>query len=173
MKIPPIADLTIFIQQDGDQLVTDSRAVAIAFGKDHKHVLRDIREMLSSDHPEISEHARSNFGLSSYLSAQGRMLPMYRMTRKGFAELAMGYTGDVSRVIRIRFLNAFEEVHSRLIARDRSITERLHELARREAPSEAKGKIGSRLMNERRREKPELMEQRMMLENLAQPKLWN
>lgn len=40
-------------------------------------------------------------------------------------------------------------------------------------PSAIKGKIGSRLMNERRAEKPEFAEQRRLLEALAQPRLFN
>lgn len=173
MESSLIKDLTIFITKEGGRLVTDSRAVAIEFDKDHKNILRDIRKMRDSDHPEIAEHYRLNFEPAEYIDGKGERRPMYRMTAEGLSELAMGFSGVKARLVRIRFIAAFREVAGRLEARERSITEQLHELARREAPSEAKGKIGSRLMNERRREKPEFMEQRRMLENLAQPKLWN
>jgi len=164
-------DLTVFIAREGNELVTDSRAVAIAFGKSHKHVIRTIRAMHASQHPEIEQHARSNFGLSAYTDSTGRSLPMYRMTAKGLSELAMGFSGDKARVVRIRFINAFEAVAQRLAERERSITERLHDLARREASSELKGRVGSMLMHERRREKPELAAERAALESLAQPSL--
>lgn len=39
--------------------------------------------MLESKRPRIAEHARSNFGLSSYVNAQGKRQPMYRMTVNG------------------------------------------------------------------------------------------
>lgn len=55
-----ITDLTAFIARNGTELVTDSRAVALAFGKRHKNVLRTIENMRVSLHPEIVEHYRLN-----------------------------------------------------------------------------------------------------------------
>ena len=168
-------DLTTLIAKEGDALVTDSRAVALAFGKRHKNVLRAIESALHSRHAEIAEHGRLNFEPTMYAvpgpKGASRMEPMYRMTAKGLSELAMGFTGDQSRVIRIRFLNAFEAVADRLAERERSITERLFELERRELPSVVKGQVGSQLMNERRREKPEFAAQRSALESLQNPQL--
>lgn len=166
-------DLTAFIARDGAELVTDSRAVALAFGKKHQHVMRTIRAMLASPHAEIRDHALSNFGLCSFRGANGRDEPMYRMTAKGMSELAMSFTGSKPRIIRIRFINAFEEVAQRLARTERSITERLLELERREMPSKIKGQVGSILMNERRKEKPAFSEERATLEALSQPMLPN
>ena len=42
-----LQDLTAFISRDGAELVTDSRAVALAFKKRHKNVLRTIDRMRS------------------------------------------------------------------------------------------------------------------------------
>lgn len=74
--------------------LTSTRAVAIAFGKEHAKVMRTIKGMLASKHPEIAEHGRANFGESSFTDSQGRRQPMYRMTAKGLSELAMGFSGD-------------------------------------------------------------------------------
>lgn len=164
-------DLTVFIAREGDTLVTDSRAVALAFGRKHQHVMRTIRAMHTSHHPEIAAHARSNFGQSSYVNAQGKTQPMYRMTAKGLSELAMSFSGDKSRVIRIRFLNAFEEVTERLARAERSLVEQLHALDLKEAPSKVKGQVGSRLMNERRAEKPAFADERALLLERLQPSL--
>lgn len=166
-------DLTAFIVRDGKELITDSRAVAIAFGKKHQHVLRTIRAMHTSSHPEIAEHARSNFGPMSYLDTYGREQSAFRMTAKGLSELAMSFTGDQARVIRIRFLNAFEQVAERLAAAERTITEQLHALTRREGPSELKGRVGSLLMNERRREKPGFAAERALLQSMQNPGLFH
>lgn len=166
-----IDDLKVFIQREGDGLVTDSRAVAIAFGRRHADVLKTIARMLESGHPEIREHGERNFSLTSYTDSQGREKPMYRTTAKGLSELAMGFTGDQSRVIRIRFLNAFEEVADRLASAERSILERLHAHERRDGQSKAKAAIGSQLMHQRRREKPELDAECAALMELAQPRL--
>lgn len=164
-------DLTAFIARDGAELVTDSRAVALAFKKRHKNVLQSIDRMRDSNHPEIAEHHRLNFQPVDFLDAKGERRPMYRMTAKGLSELAMSFSGEEARVIRIRFINAFEEVAERLARAERSITERLLELERREMPSKVKGQIGSRLMNERRKEKPVLAEERATLMAIAQPAL--
>jgi hypothetical protein len=45
---------------------------------------------------------------------------MYRMTAKGFGELGMSFTGELSRVMRTRFLNAFEEVAGRALRAEES-----------------------------------------------------
>ena len=164
-------DLTIFITRDGAELVTDSRAVALAFKKRHKNVLQIIERMRRSSHPEIAEHYRLNFQPVDFADAKGERRLMYRMTAKGLSELAMGFTGDQSRVVRIRFLNAFEEVSARLANAERTITERLFDLERRDWPSRAKGQLGSKLMNERRGEKNVLNEERAALMSIAQPAL--
>lgn len=166
-----INDLTAFIARDGAELVTDSRAVALAFKKRHKNVLRTIDAMLRSGRFLIAEHARLNFEPSNYKDSTGRDLLMYKMTAKGLSELAMGFSGDDAREVRIRFLNAFEEVAERLARAERSITERLLELERREMPSAVKGQMGSRMMNERRKEKPAFAEERATLMAAAQPGL--
>ena len=171
MKTTEILDLTAFISRSGSELVTDTRAVAIAFGKQHKNVIRTIERMLVSARPLIAGHARLNFEPTSYVDGQGRRQPMFRMTDKGLSELAMGFSGDDAREVRIRFVNAFEEVSARLDRAERSITQQLLDLERREVPSKVKGQIGSRLMNERRREKPEFAAERSVLEQVSQPSL--
>lgn len=52
------------------------------------HVLRDIKHLGCS-----TEFRESNFGLGSYADKQGQMRTMYKMTRKGFSLLGMGFTG--------------------------------------------------------------------------------
>jgi len=160
-------DLTAFIARDGAALVTDSRAVALAFGKRHKNVLRIIESMRASSRNLIAEHARLNFEPCTYAARNGKHEAMYRITAKGLSELGMSFSGDDAREIRIRFLSAFEEVSRRFENAEKSITEQLLELEKREAPSRLKGQIGSRLMHERRREKPRLNKE------LAQPRLFH
>lgn len=173
METNQIPDLTVFIAKQGNELVTDSRAVAIAFGKQHKNLLRTIDGMLRSDHPDIAKHARLNFEPISFADSLGRQKPMYRMTADGLSELAMSFTGDKARVVRIRFVAAFREVSRRLEAAERSILDLLHQHDRRAAVSETKGRIGSKLMNERRKEKPALADEASRLAGLAQPSLLN
>lgn len=164
-------DLTLFITQNGSELVTDSRAVAIAFGKRHSDVLRAVDRRMRSTRDAIRGHAQRNFASGVYPDGNGQMRPMYRMTAKGLSELTMGFSGDDACEVRIRFVDAFEAVAQRLADRERNITEQLHDLTRREATSEVKGQIGSKLMNERKREKPGLAVERVTLESIQQPAL--
>lgn len=166
------SDLTAFIDRQGNELVTDSRAVALAFKKRHRDVLRVINSMHKSEHPEVVAHTGRNFALSSYRDSTGREMPMYRMTAKGMTELTMGFTGEQARIVRIRFVNAFEAVAERLAQAERSITAMLHDLERREVPSVVKGQIGSKLMNERKVEKRDYAEERASLMAKAQPGLF-
>ena len=66
-----INDLTSFIAREGAELVTDSRAVALAFKKRHKNVLQTIDRMRDSKRPEIVEHHRLNFQPVDFLDAKG------------------------------------------------------------------------------------------------------
>lgn len=164
-------DLTPFICRNGDELVTDSRAVALVFGKRHQHVMRSIRSMLGSKHPEIAAHYQTNFGLVEFIDAKGERRPMYRMTQKGMAELAMGFGDDVSRLIRIRFLNAFECVANRHASLDRSITQMLMDHDKRASASVARGRVGAQLLARRRHEKSVLDDEARRLRDASQPDL--
>lgn len=88
--------------------IVTSLDVAETFGKEHKHVLRDIRELECSD-----KFRQSNFGQSEYLNEQNHKQPMYYMTRDGFTLLVMGYTGEKAMKFKegyIRQFNAMEKV---------------------------------------------------------------
>lgn len=69
--------------------VVTSLDVAETFGKEHKRVMQDIRELDCSE--EFREH---NFVPISYTDSINRKKPMFVMTRDGFTLLAMGYTGE-------------------------------------------------------------------------------
>jgi len=84
--------------------VTTSLIVAKVFGKDHRHVLRDINELTCSE-----GFRKTNFGLSYYKSSQGKQIPMYEITKDGFSFLAMGYTGIVASGFKELFIAAFNQ----------------------------------------------------------------
>lgn len=103
-----------------DRPLCTSCDVAETFGKEHKHVMRDIRELGCSD-----EFRQSNFGLIYYLDEYGRKQPMILMTRDGFTLLAMGYTGDTAMRFKeayIRQFNAMEyALQNQRIEREKGI----------------------------------------------------
>ena len=73
--------------------------IAEVTGKMHKHVLRDIRNLLEQG---VNE---TNFGLVEYKDKKGETRPMYQLTPKGCLILASGY----DPVLRERIVNKLEE----------------------------------------------------------------
>lgn len=91
------------------QAVTSSLAVAEYFRKPHKDVLAKIPRMDCS-----VEFTERNFSLSDYTDTSGRKLPCYNITRDGFAFLAMGFTGKRAAQFKEAYINAFNQMESRI-----------------------------------------------------------
>lgn len=95
-------------------LKTTSLTVAEKFGKDHFHVLRDIRNLGIPD-----DYRTDNFGYidvfrPSQLNGAKIKSPVCEMTRDGFSLLIMGYTGRKAMEWKIKFLEAFNAMERRL-----------------------------------------------------------
>ena len=90
----------------GDQVVTDSRKVAEAFGKNHFHVLRSIRKAIQ-DAPDDS--AKSNFELCHEINdlQNGKPQPYYLLTKDAFMAVALAFTGKKAAEMRWAFIRAF------------------------------------------------------------------
>lgn len=97
--------------------------VAKTFGKEHKHVMRDIRELGCS-----AEFNESNFGLIYYTDDSNRKQKAYAMTRDGFTLLAMGYTGDLAMRFKEAYIKQFNAMElalkGKLIERQKGIAVR-------------------------------------------------
>lgn len=89
--------------------LTTSLNVAEIFGKQHAHVLRDIKTLDCS-----KEFTESNFGLSEYTDPTGRKLPYYTMTRDGFTFLVMGYRGKKAAAFKEAYIKAFNQMEKEL-----------------------------------------------------------
>lgn len=67
-------------------------------------------------------------GLDSYKASNGKMNPMYLMTRDGFTLLVMGYTGEKAMQFKIAYIkqfNAMEKaLQGKLIEREKGIAVR-------------------------------------------------
>lgn len=102
----------VFISQDG-RAVTNSVKVANKFGKDHKHVLETIRELIKGS-AEFS--ANPLFEESTYINEQnGQTYPMYIMGRDGFTLLAMGFTGKKALEFKLDYIKAFNMMEKAII----------------------------------------------------------
>jgi Rha family phage regulatory protein len=103
------------ISHEDGRVWTTSLAVAEHFGKLHFHVLRDIKA-IESDAPV--EWCASNFGFT-YREVPGpnggvRPEPYYRISRDGFAILAMGFTGKRALLWKIAYIEAFNQMEQEL-----------------------------------------------------------
>ena len=77
-----------------------SRDIAELTDKEHAHVMRDIRNLQEQVGTE------SIFGLSYYLSEQGKELPMYALDKKQTLLLVSGYNA----LLRLKIINRWEEL---------------------------------------------------------------
>lgn len=96
----------------------DSLYVAEFFEKNHKEVLRDIRNIVALNSGLSKEFAERNFALGSYKDKQNQKRPCYYLTRDGFTILVMGYTGKKAlrfRELYIRRFNEMEELINSLV----------------------------------------------------------
>ena len=100
------------VQIDDDKMFTTSLIVAEAFEKNHYDVLKAISNLECS--PEFNER---NFAAVEYKDAKGEMRPAYRLTRDGFAFMAMGFTGKKAAAWKEKFLEAFNAMEAALLAR--------------------------------------------------------
>jgi Rha family phage regulatory protein len=94
----------------------DSRMVAERFGKNHKDVLRLIRQHCSNDSGYSREFIERNFAPNTYKDPIGRKLPCFMLTREGFAVVVMGFTGPEADRFKEWFVNRFIEMERQLIA---------------------------------------------------------
>lgn len=97
-------NLVIKSDRGGD--VTTSLLVAEVFGKEHKHVLRDIDELSCSE-----DFRKSNFGLMFTIkelpNGGSRKDRYYEITKDGFSFLVMGYTGAKAAQFKEMFIAEF------------------------------------------------------------------
>lgn len=96
---------TINITQFEDRIMVSSKEVAEKFGKEHKDVLRAIRELQVPDN--FNER---NFTPISETDGYGREQPVVYMTKDGFFLLAFGFTGKKALQWKLGFLEAFNKM---------------------------------------------------------------
>lgn len=92
------------------QPTTLSNHVASYFKKLHKNVIRDIRNLVNTA-PELNG---LNFELVEIADAKGEMRSAYRMDRKGFVLLAMGFTGPDALKFKMAYIDAFDKMEAEL-----------------------------------------------------------
>ena len=104
--------INIDVHEANGKLVTSSRNVALAFGKEHFNVLRDIRNLLSVN-PDTEFNA-FNFECVDFIDKNGDYRPEYLLTRDGCMLLIMGYTGEKALKIKTAYIKRFNEMEQAL-----------------------------------------------------------
>lgn len=86
--------------------MTSSWIVAKKFGKNHQHVMRDIRKLI--DGVSKIGQTRARFIESTYTHPQnGVTYPLFIMNEAAFTMLVMGFTGDRAFEFKNDFINQF------------------------------------------------------------------
>lgn len=95
-----------------DQVLTNSLLVAEKSGKEHKHVLDAIRELIQGC---AETSADPMFVETIYVNEQNRQeYPMFVMNRDGFTLLAMGFTGKKALKFKLDYIAAFNAMERSL-----------------------------------------------------------
>jgi Rha family phage regulatory protein len=114
---------TLLVHRENDRVYTTSLKVAEHFKRQHKHLLRAIRNILN----ETADEAwRRDFAAQDYRDERGKTRPLYVLTHDGFAIAVMGLTGPAARAWKRQFLAAFREM-------DRELEHTRHAIQAREA----------------------------------------
>lgn len=101
----------IILSTQNGEPVASSRQIAESFGKEHKHVITAIRQIL------VAENSATKFFHETAFEYRGQKFPEYMMNRDGFTLLAMGFTGKAALEWKLKYIQAFNEMEKQLAQR--------------------------------------------------------
>lgn len=101
----------IILSTQNGEPVASSRQIAESFGKEHKHVLDSIKNLVAEN-----SAAKSMFYETTFENC-GKQYPMYLMNRDGFTLLAMGFTGKAALEWKLKYIQAFNAMEKQLAQR--------------------------------------------------------
>ncbi|MCP0886964.1 phage regulatory protein/antirepressor Ant [Ligilactobacillus sp. WILCCON 0076] len=116
-----------------DQPVTTSLDVAKTFGKEHKNIVRDVRNLILES-SKVSSVDISMFLEDRYtVKNNSRSYPMYYMNKDGFTLLVMGFNGRKATQFKLQYIAQFnrmaDEIKNRnQVSLPRTYAEALHQL---------------------------------------------
>lgn len=103
--------LSHIVHLEDGQPITTSLLVAKLFKKEHKDVLRAIRNLECS-----SQFHERNFTLCHEINElqNGKPQPFYKITRDGFSFLCMGFTGKEASIWKENYIDAFNQMENHI-----------------------------------------------------------
>jgi len=113
MSTPLSPEFAPEIQIVNDRITTTSLAVSNVFEKNHRDVLRSIKDL------EIPDDYRERNFAPTFREVPGpngsiRKEPIILITRDGFTILAMGFNGKRAMEFKIRYIEAFNQMEEEL-----------------------------------------------------------
>lgn len=94
--------------------VTTSLKIAEVFGKQHKDVLKSVRELEIPDDYRQRNFAQTVYERPNPSGGKPIPTPMHLITRDGFTLLAMGFTGKKAMQFKIAYIEAFNAMEQEL-----------------------------------------------------------
>ena len=103
--------LSHIVHLEDGQPITTSLLVAKLFKKEHKDVLRAIRNLECS-----SQFHERNFTLCHEINElqNGKPQPFYKINRDGFSFLCMGFTGKEASIWKENYIDAFNQMENHI-----------------------------------------------------------
>jgi len=92
---------------ENNHALTNSLLVAEKFGKNHRDVIRSVKN-LTAQNCAVS----SMFIETTYLNERNQSQPMFIMDRDGFTLLVMGFTGKQALNFKIDYIKAFNNMEA-------------------------------------------------------------
>ena len=107
--IPKYEITELVVKNNNGKFVTDSLKIASIFKRDHKNVLRDIKELNCSE-----KFSLLNFEQSEYLNDRGRKYPLFILSKDGFTKLVFGWKDDKSAEFQEMYIDQFNKMEQAL-----------------------------------------------------------
>lgn len=142
-------------RSDGGELTVSSLTVASEFNRRHDDVLKSIRKLVKNQRLRLGD-----FTESSYKNKQGRLMPCYDLTERGFL-IAMPFIGgSKAEEGQVRLVDAFlamrnvinnEPIEEKLKALPDEAHARADALVDLDKESRVKASCGGRALSERKK----------------------
>lgn len=98
-----------------NQPVTDSLKVAEVFMKNHKEVLRDIKNQIEKlDQAGEEDFNQRNFAQVEYTDSRNRKYPKFVLTEEAFTLVAMSYVTPEAMKMKVKFINEFKRMREHI-----------------------------------------------------------
>ena len=103
----------VYRRAEDNQLVTNTRALAEAFDKEHRNILRTCREVLgdgydTQEYALLHSFAQAHIQEATYIDEQGKSWPMYELTEYGFMLVTKAITGPKALETQMKFIYVFD-----------------------------------------------------------------